>query len=511
MTTQVVRGVLVAGMPSQDRLPVAFALLGLAPLAACASSTPADGDPNHPGTAEHAAEAGAPLGVTPGGTGSLGSDGGVGGEGGGGGPCQNLACKQVACPGGGTTTVKGTVYDPAGRNPLYNVTVFVPNSTPEPLPEGVSCNSCSSLYTGDPIAVATTDADGTFALTNVPDGTDIPLVVQVGKWRKQTTIPAVTECGVTTIPDKTLTLPKNHTDPGNDMPNIAISTGGADTLECLLVRVGIDEAEYTGGPGGSGRIHIFQGAGQLVPPTTAPNTSPAGPSSVSALWDQPSDLTPYDLLLLSCEGQETAAMNQQAMMDYASAGGRIFASHYHYSWFDTGPFGAYRLANWTGLGASENDEIGNIQGDIVTKLPNGQPFTKGLALQQWLSVTGALTPFGQLPIDEARDDAFVTAANTPSQQWITASPLSSAPGAAEYFSFNTPVAAAPASQCGRVVFSDIHVGAASSDDPTKPIPAECSTAALAPQEKALEFMLFDLSSCISPDSAPPTQPIAPPK
>src|SRR4029079_7089617 len=116
------------------------------------------------------------------------------GDGGASGPCVNLQCKQVTCPGGGKTTVSGTVYDPAGKNPLYNVVVYVPNSPPKPFVDGATCDKCDTLYTGDPLVSALTGPDGKFSLENVPVGADIPLVIQIGKWRKQIKIPSVAEC-----------------------------------------------------------------------------------------------------------------------------------------------------------------------------------------------------------------------------------------------------------------------------------------------------------------------------
>jgi hypothetical protein len=35
--------------------------------------------------------------------------------------------------------------------------------------------------------------DGSFTLTNVPSGTNIPIVIQSGKWRYQGIIPTVTQ------------------------------------------------------------------------------------------------------------------------------------------------------------------------------------------------------------------------------------------------------------------------------------------------------------------------------
>src|SRR6185312_6947819 len=141
-----------------------------------------------------------------------------------------------SCSGSTTTTLSGTILDPAGKNPLYGVVAYVPNSKPAALLSGTSCQSCDTLYTGDPIAAAVSGVDGKFTIPSVPDGQNIPLVIQIGKWRRQFVIPSVTACMDNPV-TQTLTLPKNGTE--GDLPNIAISTGGADTLECLLTRVGV--------------------------------------------------------------------------------------------------------------------------------------------------------------------------------------------------------------------------------------------------------------------------------
>jgi len=84
-----------------------------------------------------------------------------------------------------------TVYDPAGKVPLYNVVVYVPNAALDPVPEGASCDRCGATLSGKPIASAITDESGHFSLENVPIGADVPLVIQVGKWRRELTVPMV--------------------------------------------------------------------------------------------------------------------------------------------------------------------------------------------------------------------------------------------------------------------------------------------------------------------------------
>jgi hypothetical protein len=154
-------------------------------------------------------------------------------------------------------------------------------------------------------------------------------------------------------------------------------------------------------------------------------------------------------------------------------------------------------------------------------LSSGQPFYKGQALQAWLGIVNALgqngVPGTELSIDEAKHNADVAAPNVPSTAWIVADKAANPAGATQYFSFDTPLNTPPAQQCGRVVYSDLHVGSASGDYGGAAggmggimngvVPAGCSMADLSPQEKALEFMLFDLSACIVPNSVMPMPPI----
>ena len=108
--------------------------------------------------------------------------------------CVNLQCQQRACPGGDTTSVSGTVYAPNGTLPLYNVAVYVPNAPLEPSGPGPLCDRCGTLASGRPIASALSDHEGKFKVANVPVGKDIPLVFQVGKWRRKVIIPEVLPC-----------------------------------------------------------------------------------------------------------------------------------------------------------------------------------------------------------------------------------------------------------------------------------------------------------------------------
>ena len=157
--------------------------------------------------------------------------------------CEGLRCFQVDCEAKNLppTTISGTVYAPNGTLPLFGVNVYVPETDPGPLVDGATCARCDDGLQGGAIAQAITDETGHFTLANVPATMNVPVVIQVGKWRRQLNIPNVAACQDLPIDVADTTLPKSMTDmtPNTtsvDMPRIAISTGNADALECLVAQ-----------------------------------------------------------------------------------------------------------------------------------------------------------------------------------------------------------------------------------------------------------------------------------
>jgi hypothetical protein len=397
------------------------------------------------------------------------------------------------CPGGGQTTISGTVYAPSGALPLYNVMVYVPSEPLTPLSSGATC-ACE--VSGNPVASAITDTAGHFSIVNPPIGTDIPLVIQVGKWRRQFTIDSVGECADTALPEQTLRLPGKAAE--GDLPRIALTTGNADALECLVRKLGIDASEFTT-PAGSGHINYFAGRGGTPRYVDSMNGGAEFPDA-EALWSSLDTLRPYDVVLLSCEGSKDYDNNKsaaafQAVFDYTSLGGRVFASHWHQIWLQRGPVPFPQIADFV-----DEDDINDITADVDTSFP------KGAALADWLVNVGGSSQRGRIDLTGTQ---HTLARENPAyaQRWIS----TSNPDTVQYISANTPLGAPADQQCGRVVLSDIHVTGSATEgrdvsDSDLAFPEGCTTTDLSPQEKVLAYMLFDISGCIVPDDQPPAPP-----
>ena len=205
------------------------------------------------------------------------------------------------------------------------------------------------------------------------------------------------------------------------------------------------------------------------------------------------------MTVLSCEGSTSkyVAMKPQASIDnvanYVNGGGRLFVSHLHFYWLVNRPAD---LAT----SATPYDEMDQLGDNIV--LTVNQTFPKGRALAQWLNTSGG----EREPDARAAHGERLRALRQHRQRARPASGCTSpSPRSSQYLSFNTPVGTPEEMQCGKVVFTDIHiqksVGSTGGDDsdPGKPFPSGCKTNEMSPQAKALEFLFFDLSACVLPD------------
>jgi hypothetical protein len=308
-----------------------------------------------------------------------------------------VQCGVVDCGDAGTTTeLHGTVYAPNGTLPLWNVNVYVPGGDPGIITPGLNatCDTCSAPLPGAPITATTSKEDGTFVLTNVPVVDNLPVVIQIGKWRKQLKLQTrPTACAPNGLPVVDTTLPKSRQDISGDvvsvdLPQIAVSTGEADAIECLLRKVGIADVEFTTDAQG-GRVNLFADTLSTGEGSAAFAAGFAGGSGSFAdsqtLWDTYAKLSTYDITMLSCEGAQNAETKSQAAMDamkmYADMGGRILMTHWQNIWIEGStqlPADTQEPAVWPTIAAWTDDDValGNNVVDVIDEVndPSGPSF-----------------------------------------------------------------------------------------------------------------------------------------
>ena len=340
-----------------------------------------------------------------------------------------------------TTSITGKVYSPngpTGGDPIPNILVFVEDPS-SPLPtfqQGVSggCSEQDSLIPKSNMGSATTDATGSFTITDPRLATVNPftVVIQAGKWRRQYTMTTnPTACTTTTLPAMSMPAAQG---PGADLPHIAISTGEADSIECIFNQIGIAKSEFTL-PGGTGSINLYEGfedGGQYSPDSTG--TGGANPTpSETVLESSLTNLANYDLVIFGCQGNASepeTAMNgaESNLVSYANEGGRVFATHYGYNWFyETQPFDT--AAVWT----PNAPTIGSPT-QVATI---DQTYPEGLILAQWLQNVGGSynNTLGQVELTNVKSDTSKVI-NPPAQSWVNLNDT----GQSMQFTFDTPIA-----------------------------------------------------------------------
>lgn len=484
-----------------------------------------------------------------------------------GGPsCVGSLCSSLpaptACSAGSPTKLTGTVRTPGYNNngtyrnqlPVPNAIVYIPASPNLALPsifEGVdasnplSCGRCSDeklVADGETVlAAAVTDYRGEFSLEGrIPVGVAFNLVIKIGKWRRVVQVPGniVTQCQSQGLALQYTRLAANSSDglTGTRLPKIAISTGNVDEMECVFRNMGISESEFTL-PTAAGRIHMYRANGALVAGNCTgtyrqsfttrncadDNAAGCRNNKSGCSWTNPDSLlfndynrlNDYDMVVWDCEGSELfeAASPRANLETYVNAGGRMFASHYSYTWIENNGT-LDQSADWGDSGSADTD-TGFISMPSGTTARSGANGVKSVLFKNWLDWQGALvgttanlltnplTP--QFSIKDPRDRAGANVGPR-TDEWAY---RNQAAPKVQQLSFNTPYGSAEQNMCGRVAYSGFHVASADSNQ-DEYFPGVCSTGDLSAQEKILAFMLFDLGTCVSAGD-PPVAPSCTPK
>jgi hypothetical protein len=338
------------------------------------------------------------------------------------------------------------------------------------------------------VAWTVTGPDGSFTLMNVPAGKGIPLVVQLGHWRYETTID-VLPCEANAVPAGAARLPRKQSE-GN-IPLTAVSTGNVDSLECLFRKIGVADTEFSN-PTGPGRIHFYRNNGANFDATTPPQADLVGSTVGGGSWDR------YDQILFPCEGQPTNenAAALQNFISYANKGGRVITTHYSYTWL-------YQNAGLATVGTWQVDQV-NPTSPLIVNVDTTTIKRRDFAT--WLGIVGALSNMNppQVSISDPRRNLNAVPAGGGGERWLYAD----TPASVQHMTVDMPILADADKLCGRVIYSDFHV--ANSNNTGLTFPAQCANSPLTAEEKILAFMLLDLASPSSCVAIPPTMPPPPP-
>lgn len=420
------------------------------------------------------------------------------------------------------TRITGQIFDPGDNVPLPNVFVFLQEGPLATLPQGVAQDSCTTILTGGagggvPDNRVQSGLDGSFNLqlpATITNGTPVSIVVQTGRWRKVITRTA--DCTTQNLGH--VRLPRNQTE--GSIPQFAIAVGDLDTLECFLAKVGVDTAEFTH-PSRSGRVHMYRGCdgdGRCGPQlsSAAPHYGPVDEKRTSLLASQ-AELDRHSIVMFPCDGSQPSNSNYvsdaetQRVRAFTNAGGRIFATHLAdmYLMHEADgvipgiPQDMYPLTTlWKPDQLTNSGDVGTAQeAPVNTAAPRAQTF------RDWLAspAVNGLNGNGRVSFSEPRRRALASViplGNT----WLpnyNPNPITSPFfNYVHHITFDTPVGSL--NPAGRVVYMASHVAPVALRRQAGTFPSECLLGpALTPSERALEYMLFDLSACVG---APPPAP-----
>jgi hypothetical protein len=387
------------------------------------------------------------------------------------------AVDHYLCPGMGTE-VTGTVLSPNGQDPIFGAVVYVTHGEPAAISPGVACDSCA--VPPDALGFAVTGADGSFSIPHAFDeGGAVNVVIQKGRFRRIVRL-STSGCNPQMLTSAQTSLPGAS---GTDVsfPRILVPTTVNDDIGTVLTRIGITEFDMMDG------CRRAATAADIM-------ACPLG-----QLLADPARIAQYNMILLPCGALGNFHTWQvlppgviTGLQGFLQAGGRLYSSDLSYGVIQR-PFpDAFTFAGGTTLSQNGNDPADVGLGGSRTTPRSYEGIIDDPDLLAWMSGRGALLANNHVSLTEFINPwGAVDRAGANATTWVHASvPWHDASGAiipdadhpltveATYRGMN-------GAGCGRVVYTSYHTNST-------------TTGPLTPQERVLEWLIFELGGCVTP-------------
>jgi hypothetical protein len=398
-----------------------------------------------------------------------------------GGNCTGLHCQIADCPAGSDTIVTGRLFAPNGRDPVPGAQIYVPDQGLAEFPNSVSCDLCNDV---DGAAASTRTAwDGTFTLPRVPAGASIPIVFQLGRFRRVKYMevdPCIQQSPPADPNVQGVRLPHRDAegDAGDSIPKIAVGTGDYDQIECVLSRMGIEKFDLY-----SDRL---------------PGDPPPTIGTLDALLRDGNKLNGYNILVVNCtENEFQATVSDPAVKknlnDFVSKGGRLYITDWAYDVIEQVPeFAPYVCF--------EPQSIGPIMCGGGPQTPTGADSTDAYSnsalvkdddMAQWLTQFPNVidnTRHVQVQYSFVIVNSVADAMIYPTKTWVE--------GPANQYGVRPMTVTFDYNMCGRVHYSTYNT------EPNAVVPdnirfPNCKPG-FSPQERLLEYLVFEIATCIGP-------------
>jgi hypothetical protein len=339
----------------------------------------------------------------------------------------------------------GRVYTPAGDIPIAGALVYLSQKRPDPIPDGNFCDKCVELDKSVPKTLS--KADGTFVVTANRSGVQY-LVIQKGQFRKVVEIDV--KGGDVTVAKADTTFPRRKDAATGDMvPTTAVVDTNYDDIEEALTRLGIPITDM---------IPQAQRVGFLRDATK---------------------LAKYNIIFLPCGTCATAGGSifsgpddaldpaiQRNLKEWVQKGGKLYVTDFEYSFINETWKNYVTFTPNKGCDSNSYNTPATIADPGLKDWLDGQNHRSVTFENAWIKVD-------RVNEVDVPDGAGGTKKLTP-KVWAFGNDGTK----------NRPMTLSFEDACGRVLYSAYHTE------------GDGSSSSLLPQEKALVYVLFEVSTCL---------------